>query len=158
MASLSLSFVNEPATLHSVTSGISVCSLSPALPASTPSCSCPGPAPDYPPLHGLPPGLRSLFSTPTTYSRAPLLRGARRAPPQPSPLHSGVPHASTWTRRAVPATYGTLWSSLHCGPRRVHNAPQPHPTGGRVKHQRAHPNEADGAAVVHEASGHILPP
>ena len=37
----------------------------------------------------------------------------------PPPLHSGVPPASSWARRPVPATYGTLWSSLHCGPNHV---------------------------------------
>ena len=40
-------------------------------------------------------------------------------PSQPTPIHSGVPPASPWIRRAVPSTYGTLWSSLHCGPNHV---------------------------------------
>ena len=51
------------------------------------------------------------------------------APPAPNmpaatvpplkPLHTGLPPSSPWTRSRPSPTYGTLWSSLQCGPNHV---------------------------------------
>ena len=37
----------------------------------------------------------------------------------PAPLHSGLPTLSPWCNTHAPPTYGTLWSSLQCGPHHV---------------------------------------
>ena len=41
------------------------------------------------------------------------------AGPHPQPLHTGLPPSSPWGRSRFPPTYGTLWSSLQCGPNHV---------------------------------------
>ena len=41
------------------------------------------------------------------------------AVPHPKPLHTGLPPSSPWRRLRSPPTYGTLCSSLQCGPNHV---------------------------------------
>ena len=89
----------------------------PDLPAT--SAGAPGDPPDTqpvsPPHYGpdRPPGAQTVAPGPQGPSRT------ERADAHLTPLHSGVPAASPWRRPNAPITYGTLWSSLQCGPHHV---------------------------------------
>ena len=128
---------------HSVPTPTAAPSTSPPDPDGPPD---PSPSPPPPAQSMPPPGLPRGTTDPHS--------------PHPSPLHADMPTASPWLRRSVSATYGTLWSSLHCGPRGVHHAPQPQSPCEFTKQKRAHPTEANRTAVVHAAGtvGHIFPP
>ena len=83
---------------------IGVLPTSPRTPPSPPVLSQAGPPP-------LP--LPTVSDDPP----APTMREA--AMPHPKPLHTGIPPSSPWSRARSPPTYGTLWSSLQCGPNHV---------------------------------------
>ena len=83
------------------------------VPPPTAAPSTPPPDPDGPP--DPPP-------SPPPPAPSSSLPGVPRGPsdsPHSPPLHAGLPTTSPWPRRSVPSSYGTLWSSLHCGPNHV---------------------------------------
>ena len=51
----------------------------------------------------------------------PTAAASRLHPPDPHPksLHTGIPPCSPWLQPDTPATHGTLWSSLQCGPHHI---------------------------------------
>ena len=73
----------------------------PPAPASTPSSTPPDPTAHPPPL------------------QAPVTSRPHSSEPHAKHLHTGIPPSSLWLRPDTPATYGTLWRSLQCGPHHV---------------------------------------
>ena len=84
------------------------------VPSPTAALPSPLPNPDGPPVSPSPPPPPVQPSLPLSSPK-----GTSDPLPHPSPLHAGIPPTSPWSRRSVPPTYGTLWSSLHCGPKHV---------------------------------------
>ena len=96
------------------------------LPRLASSTLLPAPEPRSDPTLPHPPASTPLVAThvggpdPPVMPPATATAPARAAPSlRLAPLHTGVPLSSPWMRRGTTPTYGTLWSSLQCGPHHV---------------------------------------